>query len=320
MASAIARPPAGDTGVAATTFWSYNITAAGGKVATSPALSLDGTKVAFVETGSGAAHFHVLAWKAGDGVDVSQSQCTIRFKAGIDHQRLCHARSGCGHRNCNGPGSCGSASDTLSSPFVDYTNDLAYIGNDSWHAVPRHQCLLHKSGLHGWGDSGAEPGWLLGDRVARSLPACSGKLTGAVVDGGTGNIFVGCSDGKLYGFNSAGASLANSPVTVGNGAATGGIVDPLMIDAVNGFVYVVSGASAGGTSVMVQAKTTDLSSVVTSTLGAGGSHNLHSPAFNSGYFSSVNPTHWLLYEWALNSGGTNIRALRRNVQRRSRHE
>ena len=43
-------------------------TAAGGLVATSPALSLDGTKVAFVETGSGTAHFHVLAWKSGDGV------------------------------------------------------------------------------------------------------------------------------------------------------------------------------------------------------------------------------------------------------------
>ena len=46
-------PQAGDNGISATTFWSYNITAAGGVVATSPALSLDGTKVAFVESGSG---------------------------------------------------------------------------------------------------------------------------------------------------------------------------------------------------------------------------------------------------------------------------
>ena len=64
------RTPVGgvDDGVSATTFWSYNIQAAGGRVATSPALSLDGTKVAFVETAAGAAHFHVLAWKSGDGV------------------------------------------------------------------------------------------------------------------------------------------------------------------------------------------------------------------------------------------------------------
>ena len=60
----------GDDGVAsATTFWSYNITAAGGVVSTSPALSIDGTKVAFVETGGGTtAHFHVLASKSGDDV------------------------------------------------------------------------------------------------------------------------------------------------------------------------------------------------------------------------------------------------------------
>jgi hypothetical protein len=93
---------------------------------------------------------------------------------------------------------------------------------------------------------------------------------------------------------------------VGNGAATGGIVDPLMIDAVNGFLYAVSGASSGGTSVLVQAKTTDLSSAVTAQLGAGGSFNLHAPSFSNGYFSSVNPTHWLIYEWALNAAGTNI--------------
>ena len=57
-----------DDGVSATTIWSYNVTAGGGVVATSPALSIDGTKVAFVETGGGVAHFHVLAPNNGDGV------------------------------------------------------------------------------------------------------------------------------------------------------------------------------------------------------------------------------------------------------------
>jgi hypothetical protein len=117
---------------------------------------------------------------------------------------------------------------------------------------------------------------------------------------------VGCSDGKIYGFTSAGVALANASVIVGNGSANGGVVDPPTIDAVNGFVYGVSGASAGGTSVMTQAKTADLSSLVTATLGAGGAHNLHSPAFNGDYFSSAISTNWLLYEWALNAAGTNI--------------
>ena len=59
----VGRPTSvNDDGVSATTFWSYNVSAVGGKVATSPILSFDGKKVAFVETNaSGPAHFHVLA-------------------------------------------------------------------------------------------------------------------------------------------------------------------------------------------------------------------------------------------------------------------
>src|ERR1700688_2710901 len=58
---------AGDDRSSATTLWSYDIDAAAGLVATSPALSLDGKKVAFVETAAGSsAHFHVLAYKTGD--------------------------------------------------------------------------------------------------------------------------------------------------------------------------------------------------------------------------------------------------------------
>src|SRR6266436_3304029 len=62
---------ASDNGLAATVKWSYAVSssiAAG--VSTSPALSLNGTKVAFVESKSGSQpHFHVLAWKNGDGVN-----------------------------------------------------------------------------------------------------------------------------------------------------------------------------------------------------------------------------------------------------------
>jgi hypothetical protein len=126
-------------------------------------------------------------------------------------------------------------------------------------------------------------------------------LTGPVVDGSTGNVFVGCSDGKLYGFTPAGVGLTNSPLTVGDGTATGGIVDPPIVDGTNGLVYAVSGSAAGGTSVLVQAKTADLSAKVTATLGTGGSFNLHSPAFNDAYYSSGTSANWLLYEVTPNS-------------------
>jgi hypothetical protein len=301
------RTPSGsDTGVAATTFWSYNITAAGGVVATSPTLSLDGTKVAFVETGSGTtAHFHVLAGKSGDGVNAANLQSVASPVTITSGFSTTTPAAGAVTDLALATGT--TQSDTLSSPFVDYTNDLAYVGNDSGILFRIKNVFCTTAACTGGGSPAPSLDTTWGSSGALTIGGtCTGKLSGAVVDGGTGNIFVGCADGNIYGFTAAGVALTNPSVTVGNGSATGGIVDPPIIDAVNHFVYGVSGASAGGTSVMVQASTTNLGSVVTATLGAGGAHNLHAPVFSSGYFSSLNPTHWLLYEWALNAAGNNI--------------
>jgi hypothetical protein len=301
-----ASPPPGDNGTSATTFWSYNITAAGGKVLTSPTLSLDGTKVAFIESGSGVAHLHVLAWKGGDGVDITTPNAQNVLKP----VTITSGFAALAPVAASGTVTdlvLGSADDTLSSPFVDSTNDVAYIGNDSGvlFRVINVFCTTSACISGGTPPPSLDPTW--GSSGALTIGGtCTGKLSGAVIDGGTGHILVGCADGNVYGFTSAGAALTNPSMTVGNGAATGGIVDPLMIDAVNGLLYAVSGASSGGTSVLVQGKTTDLSKVATATLGAGGSFNLHAPSFSGGYFSSLNPTHWLVYEWALSSGGTNI--------------
>jgi hypothetical protein len=271
-----------DDGVSATTFWSYNVQAAGGRVATSPALSLDGTKVAFVETAAGAARFHVLAWKSGDGVAANLQSVTSPKT--INSFATLAPVAGTGTATDL---TLGSSSDTLSSPFVDYANDFAYIGNDTGtlFRVIHVFCTNQSCTNAGSPAPSLDANWGSGGGLAT---ACSGQLTGPVVDGRTGNIFVGCSDGKLYGFTPAGAPIPGSPLIVGTGSGTGGIVDPPMVDAVNGFAYVVSGNSAGGTQVLVQASTTSFSSPtpVTARLGPASSFNLHAPAFNAAYFSS----------------------------------
>ena len=45
--------------------WAYNGSTAGGAVLTSPVISLDGKRIAYVESAAGGTVFHVLAWKAG---------------------------------------------------------------------------------------------------------------------------------------------------------------------------------------------------------------------------------------------------------------
>ncbi len=249
------NPPI-DDGVSATTTWSYNVTAAGGLVPTSPALSLDGSKVVFVESGPGTtAHFHVLAWHSGDGVNAGNLQSVtspVQLTSGFSATQ---PAAGSGTVTDLALNTGTTQSDTLSSPFIDYTNDLAYVGNDSGILFRIKNVLCTTAACTGGGSPAPtlDGSWGTGGALTVG-GTCSGKVSGPVIDGGTGNIFVGCSDGLIYGFTPTGAALATASVTVGDGSATGGIVDPPTIDAVRGFVYAVSGASAGGTSVIVQAK------------------------------------------------------------------
>jgi hypothetical protein len=66
----------------------------------------------------------------------------------------------------------------------------------------------------------------------------------------------------------------------------GGIVDPPLVDGVNGFIYAVSGsAGSGAYGALVQAKT-DLSSSAVAQIGAGNQCNIHSPDFSNAYYTS----------------------------------
>jgi hypothetical protein len=294
----------------AATYWSYNITA-GGVVATSPALSLDGTKVAFVETGPATtAHFHVLAWHAGsglvagDGVDATNAQNVLLPKSITSGFATTDQAAGSGAVTdlALTPGS-GTASDTLSSPFVDFGQDRAYVGNDSGTLFRIINVFCQINCTPGVSPAPSlDTTWGTGGALATG---CSGVLTGPVVDPATGNVFVGCSDGKLYGFTSSGTAITSSPLSVGNGTATGGIVDPPIVDSVNGKVYVVSGSS-GGAGVLVQTNTTSFATSVVATLGSGGHISLHAPAFNNAYVNSGTSADWLIYEWAVNAADTQI--------------
>jgi hypothetical protein len=248
----------------------------------------------------------VLAWASGDGVDVTTPNAQNVLIPKVITSGFA-ALSPVAASGTVTDLALGAASDTLSSPFVDLSNDTAFIGDDGGTLYHVLNVFCTNFGCTP-GVSLAptlDPAWGTAGALATG---CGGKLGGPVVDSGTGNIFVGCSDGTLYGYTPAGVQITGSPLTVGNGGATGGIVDPPMIDTVRGLIYVVAGDSTGGTSVLVQAGTTSFTSPtpVVATLGAGGSFNLHAPSFNDGYFSSVLSSHWLIYDWALNAGGNNI--------------
>jgi hypothetical protein len=287
-----------DSKTSATVMWSYNVhaIAAGGAVPTSPSLSLDGKKVAFVESATGSpAHFHVLAWRSGD-TGSTNLQTTTSPKAITTFTTTIApvATATTGVASDLALGAATTGTDTLSSPYIDYANDLAYVGNDIGvlYRIKNVFCTLPAcTGVTNGVAPSLDSTW----GTAGAVTVCSGKLTGPVLNFYNLNVYVGCSDGKLYSITQAGVVAS---IAVGDGIASkafGGIVDPPIVDGSNAFVYAVSGsAGAGNHGVLVQAKA-DFSSSVAVPIGNGNQCNLHSPAFSNTYFTNATPAGAQIY-------------------------
>jgi hypothetical protein len=295
---------ANDIGTAATVMWSYNVQgiSGGGAVPTSPVISYDytnpagpitGSKVAFVESAAGSpAHFHVLAWKSGNGVATNLQNVLLPLT--INSFVSAQPAAGSGTATDLSLGASTSGTDTLSSPFIDYLHDEAYVGNDlgTLYRIKDVFCTTNNPDCTSskpapsldatWGSGGG-------------LSVCTGKLTAPTLDFVTMNVFVGCSDGKLYSISQSGTIKS---LVVGDGVASktyGAIVDPPIVDGVSGFVYAVSGsANNGANGVLVQA-TTSLSSSVAVPVGAGNQCNMHAPSPNNAYYTSPTTAGALIY-------------------------
>jgi hypothetical protein len=311
--------PVFDSGTAAKVYWAYSIIDAatsppdGAGIPDSPALSLDGTKIAFVNAHSGVQpHFDVLAWKAGDGVNALNAQDTSARKT-INAFSAVAPVAGSGTVTDQAYGAAGPPGfQTFPSPFVDYTLDKAYVADNNGNLVRFKNvfctlapCVPGTSAAPAidttWCPACASPG-----TVVVGTGSCAGtansKLTSPVLDFITGNVFVGCSDGKLYGFGSTGTALGS--IVVGDGSATGGIVDGPIVDSINGFVYAVSGTGTGANAthgVFVQTTTT-MSSTTTIPVGVNGV-SLHDPAFNNAYLNGPTSAGSYIYVYGY-SGAT----------------
>ena len=150
---------------APTVLFAYNITTvAGGKITTSPVLSEDGTKIAFVESVAGAsATFHVLTWSPGGTIAAAvapTSMTSLTYSLTSD--------------------------DTASSPWVDYDPDTAYVGSDNGFVYKITGVFRGTPTL-----------------VGAPWPVRAGTvhLTAPVLDSGRGMLMVGSSNGSLYQIN-----------------------------------------------------------------------------------------------------------------------
>ncbi len=244
---------------AATVMFAYNT---GGPILTSPVLSMDGTKIAFVESNAGTAVYKVLTWTAGQGT--VGAPATPGAVASLTYS--------------------GSFTNTRSSIWIDYSSTggcpCAYVGNDNGEIFK----ILDPFGTP----------TLAG--APYPVTVAAGRLLTAPVMA-YGYLFVGDSLGDLWAVNSSTGAVVG-PVTIGGNIISGttfGIIDPPIVDASSTTVALFTTSSSNfstGRGVLAQTKFNTLTGTFGATVlgdvGGGATSankiNLHAPAFDNNYF------------------------------------
>jgi hypothetical protein len=257
--------------------WSYFIGI--GRARTSVALSLDGSKVAFVEDGGfGTAVLNILKWKAGEGSGVA-SPVAVDLDISGSPWTACTAGISC---VATVPFS-GTAQDNLSAPFVDYANDVIYVGDNIGS--------LHKfTGVFNGTPAEVTAGWPI-------IVNANHALSSPAYDSVSGNVFVGDSSGRLSYVretnSTVGSCSSASPPCLGAatqqvGGVGGSILDGPILDGTTGFAFAVNGTDALNHGTILQANT-DLTSAVQFPIGGTGTvgiATLYDGAFDQTYYNS----------------------------------
>ena len=173
--------PGGLCGATPTVMFAYNVTTvAGGKIDLSPIISLDGTKIAFVESASKSSIFHVLTWTAGQG--------TITAAAAPTMTSLIFSTT---------------ITSTTSAPWIDYTHDTVYVGVDGG--------MMYKiTGVfHGTPTLAGAP-WPI-------TVSTGHHLSPPVLDSELGLLMVGSAIGNLYQINTTTGALTRGTHRSQNG-------------------------------------------------------------------------------------------------------
>ena len=247
-------------GAAPTVMFAYNTTTVtGGKIVTSPILSEDGTKVAFVESVVGppaSAIFHVLTWTAGQGTIIAAaapSMTSLTYSA--------------------------SAYNTASSPWIDYSSDTVYVGADNG-------VVYQITGVFKGTPTLSGSPWPV-------TVSAGFHLTPPVFDATQGFVMVGSANASLYQINTTTGALATLVVGKKGGTSSGIVAAPI-VDVTNGTTFVVD-ANDGTSAVLVEADTASLTQLSKVRIGlgaatpAGGKATavaLYEPAFTNAYFTN----------------------------------
>jgi hypothetical protein len=275
-------------GTAPQAIFEYNVSIEGGTPNGSPVLSLDGTLIAFVEnatSANGGAVFHILKWRSGDIQSVDTNFPNAFNNVALPNCAGNGATAPCQYTVQYTPSGTRRPA-TLSSPFVDYQNDVAYVSDDGGNVY----AITPVFGATPANPPVVAPGWPVS--VASTV-----VLTPPVYDPVSKNVFVSSSTGTEFFVRTSGSTVgscaAGNPPCLGSNTFTfsgiGAVLEGSIIDASTGRVFVF-GTQAGlptGSYVIQTDTALTAGSVRTAQIGLGTLNGIFSGTFDNNYFSSV---------------------------------
>jgi hypothetical protein len=195
----------------------------------SPVLSLDGSKIAWLEnTSANHAVLHVTTWAMGTGQGSNATNGAVAVNGASSDIAIDYTSFGYGAGCVATP-----STNTNSDLYVDYSSDTGYLSADNG-------ILYHISGV--FSGTPTFDFCTLVNRTANSM-------SGAVYDQLLGEVFI--SDARtLYGYNVGPTSFTPlSSVTYANSPLSG--PGPIL-DAFNGFIYMFTGNDSAAHTSMTQ--------------------------------------------------------------------
>ena len=260
--------PTGFCGAAPTFLFSYAIAAAGKHFGSllSPELSLDGTKVAWIEGGgTNAAILHVTKWVAGQGTNATTG--SVAIGSGSSDVALAYTQSaiaGC---------SATPHTDSDSDLYVDYRTDTAFLSADNG-------ILYHIKGI------------FLGTPAVDfciTVNATAGSFMGGTVyDSLLNEVFISDSS-TVYAYTVGAASFTLAASRKYAASAQSFAASAPVLDAFNGFIYMfTTDDNEAPAHTSVAQLPTSLASVVYVPLGPVGttpSVELNYGAFDNNYYN-----------------------------------
>lgn len=271
-------------GTAPTVKFAYGVSTAQGETTTSPGLSEDGKQIAIVESTPSCQQgqqgcaigsvLHLVKWSNGTG--------TLN-KPVVPEYESPQAYRGC-IAPCMTSITLSGSPDSNSAPFIDYTNDAIYVGDDGGKIREITGVFLGTPTL-GW-----QPTVDMGF-----------ALTGPVYDAVSGNIYVADANGVV-------STVAQSSGLLGAQAHTAGatgypIPDPPIVDSNAETVTVFVSNNGGGSAQIIQYPIGNFAAPASVVVGPAGVQ-MHDGDFDNTYYSG-DYADGFLYFCGKNPGGSN---------------